>query len=355
MKKNLILLLVLVFAGTTAFAEVGTKTKGPFGYNLYDDINRPAKQEAPQVAPETPAKTETSTAKKNVTSYGTTESAKSSGSSSVSANSSSAPWESDVIYYPNATMKSAVNKYKNGNFSGSLQELISLTKMDSANPLVYYYLGMAYTQVGNSDAAIQAYERVLVLSPDKTLMQYATKGRDCLTNGPTCAAEQDESQSEMDDFINSPYGNGFSEALNKEIRAKQLKDIQKTINNKENLEDTDIEKIHNYDNQSGSAEETIKIAQASDEDILNAIKTLKEAGVNVSINTTQNPIPNQYNDISMMLGTSNNNNNSMMNMMIPYMINQNENGQNIDPQVMQAMMMNSMLPDFTFSDNDKRY
>jgi len=54
----------------------------------------------------------------------------------------------------------------------------------------------------------------------------------------------------------------------------------------------------------------------------------------------------------MMLG-NNNNNGSMMNMMPVMMMMQNEKeGKNIDPQLMQAMIMNSMITDFTFNTND---
>ena len=69
-----------------------------------------------------------------------------------------------------------VAKYKSGNFSGALQELISLTQKDPSNPVVYYYLGMAYTQVGNKDQAVKAYENVIRLNSDETLIKYATKG-----------------------------------------------------------------------------------------------------------------------------------------------------------------------------------
>ena len=347
MKKSLILLLILMFASTSAFAAVNEKAKTPFGYNLWEDMNRPAEKKQSQSEKQNPAKV--NTPKQTTRNTASTR-------TRVNVDTSKPPeWEEEIIYYPNANLQNAVQKYKDGNFSGSLQELISLTKIDEGNPLVYYYMGMAYTQVGNLTSAVQAYDKVIALSSDKTLVQYAVKGRDCLTNGPTCAAEETTADSELDTFIKAPYGNGFSDSLNKQIRDKELKDLQKTINAKENLEERDIERIQKYDNHESKAEETIKIAQASDEDILNAIKTLKEAGVNVSVNPTPSMMPNQYNDISMMLGTSNNNNNSMMNMMIPYMMSQNENGKNIDPQVMQAMMMNSMLPDFTFSDNDKRY
>ena len=44
----------------------------------------------------------------------------------------------------------------------------------------------------------------------------------------------------------------------------------------------------------------------------------------------------------------------MMNM-LPMMMSQMQKGQNIDPRVMQAMMMNSMMPDFSFGSNNDKY
>ena len=67
---------------------------------------------------------------------------------------------------------------------------------------------------------------------------------------------------------------------------------------------------------------------------------------------TQN---SQLAEMSMLLGNNNNNNNSMMNM-IPFMMSQAQNGKNIDPRIMQAMIMNSMMPDFGMnSNNNNRY
>ena len=63
--------------------------------------------------------------------------------------------------------------------------------------------------------------------------------------------------------------------------------------------------------------------------------------------------PEMIENVSKMLG-NNNNNNSMMNM-LPMMMSQVQKGQNIDPRVMQAMMMNSMMPDFSFGSNNDKY
>lgn len=345
MKKTALILLSMILLSSSAFAAVGKDTKGPFGYNLYDDINR--KPETKAVSSKAKAAPKASLNKSSNTASGP----------QFYSDDTAPEWESEQVYYPNANIIKAIAKYKKGNYSGCLQEMISLTKSDPYNPVVYYYLGMAYTQIGKKDQAVKAYERVMKLNSDLTLTQYATKGRDCLVGGPTCTEENaDETAADLDEFINSPYGNGFSNELNQQVKEKQLKNIQKTINEKQNLEDEDIENIQKFDRRSQKKSDDIKIAEntTSNDDIIKAIETLKKAGVNVSINPMMQT-NNQYNELGLLLGSNNNNNNAMMNM-IPFLLNQNQNGQKIDPQILQSMMMNSMLPDFTFNnDNDKNY
>lgn len=101
--------------------------------------------------------------------------------------------------------------------------------------------------------------------------------------------------------------------------------------------------------------------EPTNEQVMDAIDVLRRAGVNISVNssaetgaqntsTTQaappiNPsayINPEYETINMMLGNGNNNNDPMMNM-LPYMLNTNNEGKNIDPQVIQTIMMNSMM------------
>ena len=64
----------------------------------------------------------------------------------------------------------------------------------------------------------------------------------------------------------------------------------------------------------------------------------------------------QFNEMSMMLGGGQNSYNDPMAQMVPYMMQAStpEGAQNINPQVVQAMMMNSMMGslDFNTSDND---
>ena len=91
------------------------------------------------------------------------------------------------------------------------------------------------------------------------------------------------------------------------------------------------------------------------------MNTLQKAGMNVTIQpSTQNPAAfqdPQAAQMSMMLGGNQNNNNDPMTQMLPYMMQAGtkDGAQNVDPQVLQTMMMSSMLNnlDFNTSDNDR--
>ena len=287
-------------------------------------------------------------------------------SNDKSSNSSASKLDinSKYVYYPNATIKSVAAKYKYGNYSGCLQEIYSILKKQPSNATAYYYLALVYTHLDKKEEAVAAYEKVIELKPSDYLVQFATKGKDCLTGGPAChpqetVQKQEEQLDDLDKFIRAPYGNGLSPELNNEIRQKELTNIKETINQKENLENKDIQKIKQFDNSKSEAEETIKIAQVSDEDVLNAINTLKEAGVNVSVQSeNSNPYAAaQYQDprmseMSMLLGNGNNNNNSMMNNMLPMLMMSQQKGENVDPRLMQAVMMNSMMSDFNYMNNN---
>ena len=276
--------------------------------------------------------------------------------------------DKNTMYYPNANIKSVIKKYKAGNYSGCLQELFSLVKKDPSNALAYYYMAMAYTHVDMQDEAVAAYEKVIALHPNSYLVEYATKGRDCLTGGPACVDPEkdtpEEELTDLDKFIRAPYGNGLSPELNEQVKQKQLTNIKETINKKEELEQEDFKKIKDFDSKHSDKSSFInedKIAQVSDEDVLNAIKTLKDAGLTISVQSDnpyaqmmqyQNP---QMAEMSMLLGNNNNNNgNNMMNM-LPMLMSQAQKGENIDPRFMQAMMMNSMMADFSFNNDNNKY
>lgn len=386
MNKKLILLLTatLLIGGINLDYKAFAVATGPFGYDLQKDINRP--KSAPKKW-ETDKPANTNNTGKNQTNSEDESSEVSEASIFLDK------YSANPKYYPNATTKSAIAKYKSGNYTGSLQELYTILKKDSSNATAYYYLAMVYTKLGETEAAKACYQMVINLNPNDTIVNYAQKGKACLTDAATCGIEttfsnaSEEPLDELDKFIQAPFGNGFSEELSNELRKKQLQNIQNKMNRGLPLSEDDLKKLEEYNKSEGI--KTDKLAMADDmpsnDEIINAVQVLKRAGLNISTqmpevaakapkgtatsipakvepiedepvaqttpatNTAANtanpsnyytPDP-QIQQMSMMLNNGNNGNYDPMMNMLPYMM-QNE-GKNMDPRVMQALMMNSMM------------
>ena len=105
-------------------------------------------------------------------------------------------------YYQNPSLKSAIQKFKKSNYSGCLQELFSYVQVKPNDAVAYYYMAMSFTHIGDSKAAIKAYDRVITLATDPTLTEYATKGKNCLVYGPSCTP--DETAVKQDDTSKEP-------------------------------------------------------------------------------------------------------------------------------------------------------
>ena len=386
MNKKLILLLAatLLIGGINldykAFAEVS----GPFGYDLQKDINRP-KSEPKKWETDKPA-----SADKSKTTPAAEEETPDVSESAIFLDK----YAVNPKYYPNATTKSAIAKYKSGNYTGSLQELYTILKKDSANATAYYYLAMVYTKLGETEAAKSCYQMVINLNPNDTIVKYAQRGKSCLIDSTTCGIEtaisnsSEEPLDELDKFIQAPFGNGFSEELSNELRKKQLQNIQNKMNRGLPLSEDDLRKLEEYNKSEGIKTDRLAMANdmPSNDEIINAVQVLKRAGLNISTempessgtktpkgtatsvpakvepiedepvaqttpatNTAANtanpanyytPDP-QIQQMTMIFNNDNNGNYDPKINMLPYMM-QNE-GKNMDPRVMQALMMNSMM------------
>ena len=279
------------------------------------------------------------------------------------------------VYYSNPTMKSAIYKYKKGNYTGSLQELYAYIKKKPSDPYAFYYMGLNYTKIGESKAAANCFQKVINCNAKGQLLAMAVKGRDCINGGIYCTTPFYPSASDvyggadsLDQFIAAPYtGNGFSPEAQKEYEQKKVDIQRKKLNQGKSNNQSAVpvfEKI--------AMAADITTAEPTNEEVLNAIDVLKRAGLNITTgNTTSTAettsdvvsekknqpsfINPEYEAINMMMG-NNGNNNDPMTSMLPYMLDSNENGKNIDPQVIQAVMMNSMMSSLNglnSTDNDK--
>lgn len=249
-------------------------------------------------------------------------------------------------------VKIAIKKYKTGNYTGCLQTCQSIVKNDSSNAVAYYYMAMSYVQAGKKDEAIKAYSKVLSLRPSTRLIEYASTGKRCLETPDKCVLETDSSMAitpELDRLISSPFNDGLSDVVRKDVEQRHLNSIKNQINSDKDIDDYQLIKLNDASSQTPTlAENKIASKQPTNDEIVAALKVLNEAGLNPynQMNNYQDP---QMAEINML--NPSNDNNSMSNM-LPFMLTQSKYGaSNYSPQLMQAVMMNSMMPDLNFNLN----
>ncbi len=261
--------------------------------------------------------------------------------------------------YADPMVKLAIKKYKSGNYTGCIQDCRNIVKKSPSNALAYYYLAMSYVQAGNPEEAIKNYAIVLSMKTNPKLKEYATTGKRCIETPEKCVLPPPpeapkEELSDIDKFILSP--SNLSNDVKKDFHQKHLDAIRNKINNDNDIDTYHLQRL----NDSG----LIKIAQnPTTEEINSALKVLQNAGFDTSsINNTVNAqnkdniqqVMNYQNpeliELNALMGNnSQSNSNSMLNM-IPYMLTQNKNGNsNYSPQLMQSIIMNSMMSNFNYN------
>lgn len=255
-------------------------------------------------------------------------------------------------------LKLAIKKYQRGNYTGCLQDCQSIVKYDPKNAVAYYYMAMAYVQAGKKDEAIANYNKVLGLNINSQLRDYASTGKRCIETPDQCHPDQGkEDSTDLDRFIANPDSSGMSDSVKRNFDSQRLQNIKQDINNGREIDNYKLRKFEDFSSQLQDEQVVAKIAEnkPSEQEIQAAMKVLKDAGINPYTQASdvnyQDP---QMAQLNMLMGGNNSvkTNNSID--MIPMMMYQNKSGQNISPQVMQAIIMNSMMSDFNVNvDTDK--
>ena len=312
-------------------------------------------------------------------------------------------WLEGPSFYPEPSFESIVEKYHRSDFAGCLQECISYVRKNPHDTLGYYYLAMAYTKCSDKDNAVRAYEKVIELNDNPMIVKYATNGRNCILDGEApcyqnvnepeylrpyanlaninlqpidpqtlidrnLAALKDrlnpyeeednndqnnndekdkkkekinlpfgKQDADLDRFINAPYGNGLSPELNKQYKQLQLKKIQQSINKseeessdkkKENL--LDIKKFDKQKSDSGSIKLAYEPSAADMESLMKDPEYIRQK--------------QEFDELNMLLGNDKSKDNSDIMDLLPYMT---EGDKKLSPEVIQSMMMKSMMGNIT--------
>ena len=311
-------------------------------------------------------------------------------------------WTQKPYFYDAPNLEKKKKKYHLSNFAGCMQECEAYVQSHPYDTLGYYYLAMSYAKCGKKEDAILAYERVINLNDNPMIVKYATNGRNCVIGnedeakcfqnvnepeylypyrdmaqdiGLTPVNPQDlinrnltelqqrlnpntiveptqenqngqENQNKitlpfqnqddsLDRFINAPYGTGFSPELEQEYKQLQLKNLQQQINSEDDNSPgkyfQNIRDIKNFDKKKSEGEETIKLALADQMDVEDILKNPEYI---------QNK--KELDEIKMMFGDYGTSDlSSDITTMLPQLA---KDGQNVSPEVVQMMMMQTVMP-----------
>ena len=241
-----------------------------------------------------------------------------------------------------------IDAYKKGDFETCITTMKNVVKDDPTDIIGYYYLGLAYTKTGKEILAVQNYNKVINLNTDPALTSLAKEGKNKLgkKNVETIEAQIEDIEEEYNPILNDGV------VTNKQLPQETSPEAKTTK----------VIKASDYsgmNNNKPAAQTYDPNKTPTNDDIVNAIRTLQKAGLlqNGAMGLTggmNNNLPmdsrtQQMNSMLMMMNNGNNNNNMMQ--MMPYM----NNGGKVDPQMMQMMLMQQMMPNFNNNNNNNGY
>lgn len=261
-------------------------------------------------------------------------------------------------------MAVAIKKYKYGNYTGCLQDCQKIVSKTPSNALAYYYMAMSYVQAGRKDEAINAYSKVLALKANAKVLEYAATGKRCLETPDQCRLDANTVTAtdtpEMDKLIASPVRGALSDSVKTDFTQKRLNGLKNQINNGKELDEYYFRKFKDYSNQRTEAQGNEKLAQSqpTKEEIAAAMKVLNDAGINPYNQDTlvqSQPQNAELAQLNALMGNGTQSKSNDMVNMIPMMMAQSkDNNVQYSPQVMQAMILNSMMSDLNFNLNQKQ-
>ncbi|MBE7712366.1 MAG: hypothetical protein E7Z87_01330 [Cyanobacteria bacterium SIG26] len=420
-KFSLLLAAVMVI-NTVASVALGAFVNPLKNYNLYEDVNPSSSDERervlgeylkPQKRAEINAPQVDAPSINNFSDVDTPEAPKSrnqtlrDSSLKVFSDPSSTPaWTEGPSFYPNASFASIVEKYKNQDYSGCMQECTSYVRQHPNDTLGYYYLAMCYAKVNDMHNAIKAYEKVIAINDNPMIVKYATNGRNCIMGNENEKCYPNVNEPELvypyanipvadlqyvnpDDLVNKNLARLYEE-LNKEQEKTQNNKITlgKNKDNKKEeskvvlpfgKQDAELDAFINapYGNglspdlnnqykqlQLKKIKSTINIGDYSQEDEQQNMKDIQEfdnqktdaetiklayvASEQDWKNLEKDPefikMKEEYEGLSALLNSDNSKDksNNIMDM-LPYMTE--EKAKNMSPEMIQNMMLNSLMGD----------
>lgn len=215
-------------------------------------------------------------------------------------------------------VNAAIKLYKAQNYTQSYIALKEVVEKDPSNALAYYYLAMSSAQLGKRAEAIDSYDKVLILSPNGQLGEYAKKGRFCLTDPERCHEDanlSDETSEER--FIKGAYGSGFAPKVRSDYEKNKIENLMREMNRNNDLEP---QKFKDYKDFSSEV--------PTNDEIVAALNVLQRAGFSNIIGNSNN--------LSMLTTDSYSSDYALLNMLT------GKNNSSVNPQMIQSLLTNQM-------------
>lgn len=250
----------------------------------------------------------------------------------------------------------AINKYKNHDYVGCIQDLEEYSQDDPSNAIAFYYSGIAYMKVGMKDKAVEAFEKVAQINSVPVLSSYAIQATNCMNSnispcvykkyskdeiqemlvdpGAFFAKKESEPEnkveetvsvdSDIDKLIHGAYPENIHPDANKVIQETRLIQEQERVNAELN------KKTRVAPNKKGDAssemKNAVKVAKAepSDKEIADAVRTLSKLGY--SFNPPKNEVGGSVGMVAVNEKTTSQNNTNNSNN-----VNNANNNNNFNP------------------------
>ena len=308
--------------------------------------------------------------------------------------------------YLSPQVKTAINKYKGGDYLGCIQDMEEYTAAEPTDAIAYYYMGISYMKVGLKDNAIDALQKVSTINSVPKLSSYAIQATRCMQRNINPCTYKNYSDNQLENLLKDPSnffntyagdGNGgsisedveddldrlFNGSYPSNIHPDANKVIQETrlIQEQERV-NTELKQKLSKPQKKSRRNTNTKIASANptDKEIADAVRTLSKAGYKFSApveqpKQTQEPpkensrmqyqkMAQQYaldDDMEQMAMLFGNNNKSRQSddwAMLNFLMNQkNADGTPVkmNPELMKTMMMSQMIDGYDFmNDNNNK-
>ena len=217
-------------------------------------------------------------------------------------------------------IRDAISKYKERNYIGCISDLRIYTEKDPSSAIAWYYLGNSYMKIAMQQEANEAYNRVISINTVPILTSYSIQAQMCMQD-TTKREYQNFTQEEIKELRKNPaefLTNYFANMQSKNDDADTV-EIEKLINGS-------YPNHMHPDARNVIMEEKTKIQQSA-----------------YNNNRAYLPQEQKLAEAVQMLKNQRNNSNFAMMLDLPPSSNSQ---QQISPEMIQMMMMQSQMPKF---------